>query len=356
MGFPDYLSEHLYHPDLGYYANAVRKIGRSGDFFTSVSVGPLFGELLARRFLRHHQEAGGPPRWRLIECGAHDGSLAADVLGAVRRLAPAAFSGLEYVIPEPLEALRRAQEDRLMEFSGSVRFLREAGPLAADPLPGAAFGNELLDALPFHVVERRDGRWLECRVGIGPQGGLVWQLEEIHDPGLAGALARLDGDFPDGYRTELRTCYGGFLAPLANALDQGLMIWPDYGFARADYYHPDRREGTLRTFKEHRAGADPFVSPGGCDVTAHVDFTAVAEAAAELGGQVAGFSSQGSWLTNLARDWLVDQEGCPDAAALRQFQTLTHPAHLGGAFQVIELSWRPGAAADDVVRRRLWGS
>ncbi len=356
LAFPDYLMDHLYHPKLGYYANAVRKIGRDGDFFTSVSVGPLFGELLARRFLRHFRESGSPSRWRLIECGAHDGSLAADVLGALRRLDATAFSRLEYVIAEPLAALKRAQQDRLAEFSEIVAFPDSLADAARAPLPGAAFGNELLDALPFHVVERREGRWLECRVGIGSGDELAWQTAEMEDPRLAAELEKIGGDFPDGYRTELRTCYGDFLAPLASALDQGLMIWPDYGFARADYYHPDRRAGTLRTFLDHRAGEDPFVSPGGCDVTAHVDFTAVAEAAIALGARVLEFERQGTWLTSLAREWLMAQEGRPDAAALRQFQTLTHPAHLGGAFQVIELSWRPGTVADaETAARRLWG-
>lgn len=357
LSFPDYLMDHLYHPELGYYPNAVRNIGRSGDFFTSVSVGPLFGELLARRFLRHFREIGGPTRWRLIECGAHDGSLAADVLGALQRLDPAACSGLEYVIPEPLETLRRAQQDRLAGFSDKLRFPASLDELAADPRPGLAFGNELLDALPFHVVEHRDGRWLECRVAIGTGDKLTWKSMEIEDPRLAAALEKIGVDFPNGYRTEVRTCYADFLAPLARALDQGRMIWPDYGFARADYYHPDRRSGTLRTFQDHRAGEDPFVSPGSCDVTAHVDFTAVAEAATTLGGRAVEFTRQGTWLTGIAREWLMDQEGKPDAAALRQFQTLTHPAHLGGSFQVIELSWQALPAPTDptTAESRLWG-
>lgn len=332
----------LYEPSLGYYARDPRPIGRHGDFFTSVSVGPLFGELLARRFLRHWHETGKPDRWRIIECGAHDGSLAADVLAALARLEPRAFASLEYTIPEPLENLHAAQRRTLLPFARSVRLLRDPQVLAAEPLPGIAFGNEVLDALPCHIVEWRDGTWRECRVGLAGDA-FVWQSAEINDPVLHAALAPLGGPFPDGYRTEVRTGLHEFLAPLARALDHGSMLWLDYGFEREDFYQPERTGGTLRTFANHRAGEDPLAAPGEADITAHVDFTAVAEAAATLGGHPSPLRSQGTWLTATARDWLLAQEGNPDAALLRQFQTLTHPAHLGRAFHVLEISWQAPA-------------
>ena len=126
----------------------------------------------------------------------------------------------------------------------------------------------------------------------------------------------------------------------AAALGSGLMIWLDYGFERQDYYHPGRHKGTLRTFSQHRAGDDPLARPGEVDLTAHVDFTAVAEAAQSLGWEPVALRSQGSWLTQNSRDWLMQMEGDPQPAVLRQFQTLTHPAHLGAAFQVLEIHRR----------------
>ena len=190
-------------------------------------------------------------------------------------------------------------------------------------------------------------RWLECSVALGPDDTLVWDTGKITDPSLLAALAKLGTDFPDGYRTEIRTCFQDFLEPLARALSSGLMLWPDYGFARPEYYHPDRKSGTLRTFSKHRAGENPLLRPGGADITAHVDFTAVAEAATALGGHPVAFQNQGGWLTEIAREWLLEQEGNPQPAALRQFQTLTHPAHLGGSFHCLELSWNPAAQAKD---------
>ncbi|MES2656981.1 MAG: SAM-dependent methyltransferase [Verrucomicrobiota bacterium] len=330
----------LYHPELGYYAREPRQVGRGGDFFTSVSVGPLFGELLARRFLKEWESLGSPGRWRIIECGAHDGTLAADILGAISQLQPSAFGALEYVIPEPLPRLQAAQRETLARFEEKIHFLTDAGELSGDPLPGIAFGNELLDALPFHVVERRDGRWHECLVA-NHDDGFRWQNDhEITCPALQAALAPLGNDFPDGYRTEVRTNLRDFLEPLTRSLTSGLFVWPDYGFARPEFYHPDRTQGTLRTFSNHRAAEDPLAGIGEIDITAHVDFTAVAEAAISLGAVPASFKNQGAWLTETGREWLLSQEGNPDPNLLRQFQTLTHPAHLGGSFHVIELSWK----------------
>jgi len=338
IDFADYMAAALYEPGLGYYARGTRQVGRGGDFFTSVSVGPLFGQLLARRFIRHWRGSGRPARWRVIECGAHDGTLAADILTAMQELEPGAFTALEYAIPEPLEVLRAAQRETLGKFSRCVRHITHAGELAADPLPGIAFGNEVLDALPCHLVERGDGKWLELRVTLDNADRLVFKPGEVRHERLRMALEPLGDDFAEGYRTEIRTCYRDFLEPLACALSSGLMIWVDYGFQREDYYHPGRAEGTLRTFSRHRSGDDPLADPGEADITAHVDFTAVAEAAQSLGWRQTLLRDQGRWLTEIGRDWLLEMEGKPQHTALRQFQTLMHPAHLGGKFHALELT------------------
>ena len=348
------MAEALYHPDLGYYARESRQVGRNGDFFTSVSVGPLFGELLARRFLKEWESLGSPERWRIIECGAHDGTLAADILGAISRLQPTAFAQLEYAIPEPLPRLQAAQRKTLAAYEGKTRFILDASALFTDPLPGLVFGNELLDALPFQVIERRDGRWHECRVAT--QGdSFVWETEQaISDPAFLSALTSLGNDFADGYRTEIRTQLRDFLAPLTRCLTSGLLVWPDYGFARPELYHPGRTQGTLRTFSKHQAAEDPLTQAGEIDITAHADFTAVAEAAISLSAIPVTFKNQGAWLTEVASDWLLTLEGSPDPGLLRQFQTLTHPAHLGGSFHVLELSWnQPGQKSSPTVLHRL---
>jgi SAM-dependent MidA family methyltransferase len=338
LRFAEFMAAALYDPQMGYYAQGTRQVGRAGDFFTSVSVGPLFGRLLARKFLRHWQDCGEPGRWRIIECGAHDGTLAADVLGGLAELDARCLAAVEYVISEPLASLRMAQTPTLKEYSRQLRHVVDAAELSTEPLPGLAFGNEVLDALPCHLVEWQDGGWRELWVNAeGDQ--LFFEAREISDPALFAALVPLGRDFPVGYRTEVRTCYVDFLAPLAAALVDGLMLWIDYGFERADYYHPSRTAGTLRTFSRHRAGEDPLAFAGEQDITAHVDFSAVSEVARALGARHSELHRQGTWLTGLAREWLLDMEGHPQPALLRQFQTLTHPAQLGGRFHVLELRW-----------------
>jgi SAM-dependent MidA family methyltransferase len=345
MRFADFMAAALYAPAHGYYAKGVHQVGRGGDFFTSVSVGPLFGELLTRRFLHEWRESGSPEKWRIVECGAHDGTLAADILGAMARLDPQAFAALEYAIPEPLPLLQAAQKITLAGFKRNTRFINSPDELFSNPLPGIAFGNELLDALPFHLVEWHPDGWRECRVTVGSGDDFAWETHHpIDDPLLLEALANLGSGFTAGYRTEVRTNFRDFLEPLTRCLSSGTLLWPDYGFARPEYYDPARKSGTLRTFSKHRAAENPLEAPGEIDITAHVDFTAVAEAAISLGCHPVRFQSQGAWLTEIGRDWLLGLEGNPDTPALRQFQTLTHPTHLGESFHVLELVWNRSAA------------
>jgi SAM-dependent MidA family methyltransferase len=318
----------LYDPQDGYYARPAGQVGRGGDFYTSVSVGPLFGRLLARHIKAWHQEAGCPERWRIIETGANDGSLAADLLAELGEI-----PGIEYVIIEPLPQLAAAQKVRL---PGVI--IRDSAD-ALDPLPSFVFGNEVIDALPFHVIESDGTAWQDLGVALDPAGNFDW-----HSLGPASFDLPV---FPAGYRTEFRSGTADFLKPLAVAMSSGRMLWIDYGFAREDYYHESRTTGTLRTFSRHRAAEDPLETPGEIDITAHVDFTTLGEAIAQLGGEVIRFEPQSRFLTHVARPWLLELEGHTDETTrkdLRAFQTLTHPGHLGAKFQVMEADFGGPAA------------
>jgi len=336
ISFAEFMAMALYWPGQGYYASGSVQVGRAGDFYTSVSVGSCFGQLLARHLLRQWRELGEPAQWRITECGAHDGRLACDILDALSHLERAAYQGVQYAIIDPLDNLREAQTRTLKPHAATLRQARDAVEL--EPMPGIILGNEVLDALPCEVIERQEGQWRQCVVEC-KEGELVWSRRPITDPDLLAATRALGEDFPDGYRTEVRTNYLAFLKPLADSLTAGGMLWIDYGFERSEYYHPDRRQGTLRTFSKHHAGEDALEHPGKLDISAHVDFTAVAGVCSELGGRPRPLISQGNWLTHRAKDWLLAQEGNPDAKAMRQFQTLTHPGHLGRAFQVLEVEF-----------------
>ena len=323
------MASALYDPADGYYARPAGQVGRGGDFYTSVSTGSLFGRLLARYIAEWHREAGSPDRWRIVECGANDGSLAADILAAL-----GSSPGLEYAIIEPLPLLAAAQRERLP----AARVVAAPDQLAANPLPSFVLGNEVIDALPFHIIESDGQTWQLQGVTLSPDGRFVWAGLGEAPPGLVAGIPPR----PAGYRTEVRDNVPPFLAPLATAMTGGRMLWLDYGFERDDYYHESRTTGTLRTFSRHRAAEDPLESPGEIDITAHVDFTALADALVQTGGTVLRFEPQGRFLTGVARPWLLELEGRTDEATrkdLRAFQTLTHPGHLGAKFHAIEAAF-----------------
>jgi SAM-dependent MidA family methyltransferase len=318
----------LYDPEDGYYARPIGQVGRAGDFFTSVSVGNLFGRLLALHIAAWHRDCGAPRPWRIIETGANDGALAADILVALRDLD--ADAGLEYAIVEPLPRLAEAQHRRVPQ----ARIVNSAAALAERPLPSFVFGNEVIDALPFHRIESDGQGWTELGVGVDPAGEFIWT-----PIGPAPMQEWLPDLRPPGYRTEIRSAVANFLSPLATAMAGGRMLWIDYGYEWDDYYHESRTTGTLRTFFRHQAGENPLETPGLVDISAHVDFTSLARELRSLGAKVIRFETQASFLTGIARPWLMEMDGRTDAAArkeLRAFQTLTHPAHLGTRFKVME--------------------
>ncbi len=326
IGFDRFMAAALYDPEAGYYARRTGQVGREGDFFTSVSAGPLFGQLLARHAAAFWHESGRPPRWRLLEIGAHDGRLAADILDALPEIDPEAAAAVEYAIVEPLPTLAAAQRERLGDRARIV-----ADAVGLNPLPGLLIANEVIDALPCHLVESTGDGWHEIGVGLDPAGAFAFT-----PLGPAGDLAATLPPRPAGYRTEVRPGLADFLRPLARAITPGRMLWIDYGYEREDYYADGRREGTLRTFAGHRAGDNPLDAPGSRDISAHVEFTGLREALEAIGGKVVRFENQGRFLTEIARPWLLSLEGRTDAAkALRNFQTLTHPAQLGSRFHVM---------------------
>jgi len=219
ISFPEYLELVLYDPELGYYARPGTQVGRHGDFFTSVSVGPLFGQLLAQRFLTWWQENGRPQAWRILEMGAHDGALAADVATELHALSPEAWASMEYAIAEPLPRLRALQKEKRSQLVASFRSVKHLDELASQPLPGIAFGNEILDALPFHLVEFSAAKWHELHVTVQETGQFAFLRQD-------SLLAPLGENFPEGYRTELRTNFPNFLSNVSAAISNGRRSTP----------------------------------------------------------------------------------------------------------------------------------
>jgi SAM-dependent MidA family methyltransferase len=335
MPFSSFMAAALYHPDHGYYASLASRTGRHGDFFTSVSVGPVFGQLMAREFCAAWERMGKPLPFTTIEAGANDGQFALDVLTWVRDHRPDFFAALSWQIDEPLAAATLRQQATLAAFADQITHD------AVDPAAhGCYFANELLDAIPCRRVRFSGGQWRELHVALDFSGKFCWQEKAPEDVSLLRRLAWLGTDFPEGYTTEIAPAVASQLRIAAERLHQGYLYFADYGYPARDYYAPHRNTGTLRCYRNHRAHEDPFDAIGETDLTCHVDFSFAATAAQQAGCEVLGFLDQSRFLTAAAAPLLRDMEQAPPSSGTawqRQFQTLTHPAHLGQKFHFLVL-------------------
>jgi SAM-dependent MidA family methyltransferase len=341
IGFAEFMGLCLYHPLHGYYADpATRRIGRTGDFFTSVSVGDTFGRLLG-----HAIETRLDPPFHIVEQGAHDGRLALDIVRGLNERHPAA--AINYTIFEPDPIRQKSLEIRLAaEKEAHLIRVVDAAPAAPEPC-GIFLCNELLDALPFSRVRCENGTWLERRVGFDARETLTWISAPIGP--LAAEVAGIDSSgLPDGYTTEVFPIYDPWMASARRWFgDRGLWWIIDYGHEEDDFYAPARNDGTLRAYRDHRQIDDPFSALGRTDLTADVNFSRLDRAAAACGLRRSEFTDQHHFLIRAAAPWLRSIEtGGIEALAknrprLRQFQTLTHPGLMGRTFKVAEYAPMP---------------
>ncbi len=339
IGFDRYMRLALYAPGLGYYSAGSRKLGAEGDFVTAPELGPLFARCLARHCAQVLASCRGDT---LLELGAGSGALAADLLAELRALDALPE---RYLILEPSADLRARQRRRLdrqlPELAGRVQWLDR---LPRTPLRGMILANEVLDALPVRrFVVTGDGL-AEQAVAWGDDGPR-WR-EVPADESLCRAVDAVQRDLPQplppGYRSEINTGLSAWVGALADSLERGEIWFADYGYPRREFYHPQRSEGTLLCHYRHRVHDDPFVLPGLQDITASVDFTAVAEAALAAGLDVGGYVSQANFLLASGLDRLLAASDPSDLAAhvetVRQARILTMPGEMGERFQVMALS------------------
>jgi SAM-dependent MidA family methyltransferase len=324
MSFHDFMTAALYHPEHGYYASGRARIGRRGDFFTNVSVGSLFGRLLARQFAEMWERLGSPARWTIVEEGAHAGQFAADALEGLREFAPACFEATCYVIVEPLPIWRNAQMSALYDLQ--VQWCASLAEL--EPFTGIHFSNELLDAFPVHLVARTGGGWVERHVILNGES-FVFSDGPLTDLRLANHLATIDA--PPGFATEVNLRALDWLSELFGKLDRGYVLLIDYGYSREEYF--ERFAGTLSAYAGHQREPDPLARPGEIDLTAHVEFSTLIEHARRAGFRVHGFTDQQRFMVGVSRPHFSDS--IVSADELRAFKTLMHPDFLGAAFKVL---------------------
>lgn len=329
--FARYMEQALYHPGWGYYATLAGRTGRSGDFFTSVSVGSVFGRLLGAWIAAVFDACGQPLEFVVVEQGAAQGDLAHDILSGLERDHPQIFPAVRYVCVEPLPLLQETQKTRLAAFAGKVSWRTRLSELGRTT--GCFVSNELVDAFPVHLVKRTGDGWVERAVTYEDE---AFRYCDVLCTELD--LSPLPADPPDGYETELNPSAAAWVGEVALHLERGAVLTIDYGFSRSDFYADHRRTGTLRAFHDHRRYDDPLsFAPGSCDITSHVEFTGLAEAAQASGLTLGGFADQHHFLIALFKELLAQtgDEGCLTPAERRGFATLMHPEMMGSQFKAI---------------------
>jgi len=332
MPFRRFMELALYHPEHGYYASGHARIGRCGDFFTNVSVGPLFGRLLARQIAEMWRALGEPGNFTVIEQGAASGDLAADVVGGLRGMFPECHEAVRYRIVEPFPKIEARQRERLGALGKKVEWSRALEEVRVES--GVHLSNELPDAFPVHVVKWTGGGWRE-RMVAEEDGHFVFMDGPVPSGELREACARIPGSLPEGYATELNLAVPAWIHEVAEVMQRGFVLMVDYGFPRHEYYAPTRIAGTLSAYANHRREPDPLARPGEIDLTAHVEFDGVIEAAIAAGLRLEGFTDQHHFTVGLGAGYFADGA---NAHECRAFQTLMHPQFMGTAFMVAVFS------------------
>jgi len=288
ISFARFMELALYSPGLGYYAAGAHKFGEAGDFITAPELSPLFGRTVARQVAEIMAQSAA----NILELGAGSGKLAVDMLAELEQLGSLPES---YAILEVSADLRARQQtlmrEHLPHLLGRVHWLDEL----PDRFIGAIVANEVLDALPVHLVHWRDSSITERGVAWG-ENGFIWQVRAINDVDLFHAAQQIR--VPDDYVSEICLAARGLINSLAQRLEQGAMLFIDYGFGAREFYHPQRSSGTMMCHYRHHAHDDPFFLPGLQDITAHVNFTDIAECGIDAGLELAGYTSQAFFLIN----------------------------------------------------------
>ena len=282
--FQRFMALALGHPRHGYYSREQPGWGAEGDYETSPEVHPIFGYLWARQIAECWERLDRPDPFQLVEVGAGSGSFAAAILGWLRERDPACAAAARMLLLDG-HPNRLAEQRGTLEATGlsASHALLEEWLAQPQPVSGVVISNEFFDALPVHLVERRGETLHEWYVASAADGGLAFELGPASTPALAAHFARLGVRPGDGCRAEVSLAAVEVMRRLAARIERGYLITIDYGREAAELYAPWRRMGTLMAFRSHSPRPDPLASPGLLDLTAHVDFTALAAAAADFG-------------------------------------------------------------------------
>jgi SAM-dependent MidA family methyltransferase len=329
ISFARYMELALYAPGLGYYSGGAHKLGAPGDFVTAPELSHLFGKAVAGQVAQILAAVGGD----ILEFGPGTGNLAADLLLELERLR--CLPG-RYLMLDLSAEMRERQEQTLRRRAPHLLARVEWLDRLPGHLTGLILANEVLDAMPVHLLVWKDDGLYERGVGLSLAGTLRW--EDIPATGEPARAAETLGVCAP-YVSEISLASRAWVAECAGLLKRGALLLIDYGFPEAEYYHPQRRAGTLRCHYRHRVHDSPFNLPGLTDITAHVDFTAVARSASAAGLELLGYTAQAGFLLNCGITEALSRLGPEDSVsylrAASGVQKLLSPSEMGELFKVI---------------------
>ncbi|MDZ4815613.1 MAG: SAM-dependent methyltransferase [Verrucomicrobiota bacterium] len=334
--FARFMSLALYHPEHGYYERDQHIVGKTGDFFTNVSVGPAFGRMISVSAHQYFQKKVAN-HWFVVEQGAHTGDFARDFLNAL----PEVHSGpCTYILLEPSSVRKHRQYQNLKAYVGEgpvqvkwVDSWEEVSGIVG-PAPTFVFMNELLDALPVHLLITTQTGWMEKKVGVNGEG-----FTFVYTP-LPDDLKCAVQDWPqalaEGFETEICPAVSDLVESINGALQKCSVLIADYGFTEEEMFQPERQCGSLACYRSHQVNHDPFLHIGTQDITCHVNWTYLSRCARQARFKVSSIQDQYHYLTRIIEQMLsLNMNLTPDF--LRQFKTLTHGS-MGIKFKYIVLT------------------
>ncbi len=333
--FMEFMQLALYDPHQGYYSSGLTKIGSQGDFITAPELTPLFGYTLANQCQQVLSLLKNP---MILEFGAGTGALCVAVLEHLEQLTALPEA---YLILELSAHLRHCQKELVQEkiphLAHKVQWLEQ---WPSTSFNGIIIANEVLDAMPVHRFKLSEDRLLESYISIDPQGQLIEQFKACHNERLLTYLHNKLPHLQPVYVSEVNLFIDDWIKQNYQLLEQGMVLLIDYGFPRHEYYHPDRQQGTLMCHYQHHAHSNPLIHVGEQDITAHVDFTHIAEAGQNAGFHVAGYTNQASFLLangllHLVNNIERERESFRAKQAVKQ---LIQPSEMGELFKIIALT------------------
>ena len=342
ISFHEFMDLSLYHPEHGYYMSSREKIGKEGDFYTSPDVHKVFGTTIMKQLKEMKSLLPEDKNFHIIEAGAGKGSMCRQILDAAKEREPSLYESIRYSIVEKSAALMDIQKESISSAGHleKVSWQKDMASALKVTESAVVISNELIDAFPVHRVVFSADRWEEIFLTLaGDEFSEV--TGPLSDPSLEAYLSKLEGPFDNGYKTEVNLDGVRWIKNIGENLKKGFLVTIDYGYPKADYYSPLRNDGTLLCYYRHSTTDNPYTRVGEQDITAHIDFSSLAEAGKESGLELTGFCEQFHFLMGLGVfDELNSMDETEDfnSEAYREnmaIKRLLMPEAMGGTFKVL---------------------